>query len=72
MPLNLGVIPLTWLVPGVYLGVDNSNALAGLPPQRKPIVLTIFTTRREKDAEARSDVLASAARIVVETLGASV
>jgi len=39
VPLNLGVIQLNWLVPGVYLGVDNSNALAGLPPQRKPILL---------------------------------
>lgn len=39
MPLNLGVIQLNWLVPGVYLGVDNSNAVAGLPPQRKPILL---------------------------------
>ena len=68
-------VPVDWVVgdktgTGAY-GTANDTAVLW-PPQQKPIVLTIFTTRREKDAEARSDVLASAARIVVETLGASV
>lgn len=39
MPLNLNVIPLNWLVPGAYLSVDNSNAVAGIPPQRRPVLL---------------------------------
>lgn len=39
MSINLNVIPVNWLVPGAYLGVDNSNAIAGLPAQRKPIIL---------------------------------
>lgn len=39
MPLNLSVIPINWLVPGAYLGVDNSGAVAGLPAQRKPVLL---------------------------------
>jgi len=68
-------VPVDWVVgdktgTGAY-GTANDTAVLW-PPQQKPIVLTVFTTRREKDAEARSDVLASAARIVVETLGASV
>lgn len=39
MPLNLNVIPINWLVPGAYLGVDNSGAVSGLPAQRKPVLL---------------------------------
>lgn len=39
MPLNLNVIPLNWLVPGAYLGVDPSGAVSGIPPQRKPVLL---------------------------------
>jgi beta-lactamase class A len=47
----------------------TANDIAVLwPPQRKPIVLTIFTTRREKDAEARSDILALAGKVVVDML----
>ena len=68
-------VPVDWVVgdktgTGDY-GTANDTAVLW-PPHRKPIVLTIFTTRREKDAEARSEILASAARIVVETLGDSV
>jgi phage tail sheath gpL-like len=39
MPLNLNVIPVGWQVPGAYLGVDNSGAVAGIPAQRKPVLL---------------------------------
>ena len=39
MGLNLNVIPVNWKVPGVYLGVDNSGAVAGIPAQRKPVLL---------------------------------
>jgi beta-lactamase class A len=68
-------VPVDWVV-GDKTGTGSygtANDIAVLwPPQQKPIVLTIFTTRREKDAEARSDILASATRVVVEALGASV
>ena len=67
-------VPVDWTV-GDKTGTGSygtANDIAVLwPPQKKPIVLTIFTTRREKDAEARNDILASAAKIVVDTLGAS-
>ena len=67
-------VPAGWVVgdktgTGSY-GTANDTAILW-PPQREPIVLTIFTTRRAKDAEARNDILASAARVVVEALGAS-
>lgn len=39
MSLMLNVIPINWLVPGAYLGVDNSGAVAGIPAQRKPVLL---------------------------------
>jgi beta-lactamase class A len=66
-------VPVDWVVgdktgTGAY-GTANDIAVLW-PPQQKPIVLTVFTTRRAKDAEARSDILASATRIVVETLSA--
>jgi beta-lactamase class A len=38
------------------------------PPRRAPIVVAIYTTQPEKDAKARNDVIASAARIVVDWL----
>jgi len=67
-------VPVDWTV-GDKTGTGSygtANDVAVLwPPQQKPIVLTVFTTRREKDAEARNDILASAARVVVEALGAS-
>jgi len=34
-------------------------------------VLTIFTTRRSKDAEARNDIVASATKVVVDAFSAS-
>jgi beta-lactamase class A len=67
-------VPVDWTV-GDKTGTGSygtANDIAVLwPPQQKPIVLTIFTTRREKDAEARNDILASAAKIVADTLGSS-
>lgn len=64
-------VPVDWVVgdktgTGPY-GTANDTAVLW-PPQRKPIVLTIFTTRREKDAEARNDILASASRVVADLL----
>jgi beta-lactamase class A len=67
-------VPAGWMVgdktgTGSY-GTGNDTAVLW-PPQRNPIVLTIFTTRRAKDAEARNDILASATRVVVDALSAS-
>lgn len=68
-------VPGDWVV-GDKTGTGSygtANDIAVLwPPQRKPIVLTIFTTRRAKDAEARNDILASATTVVLEALDASV
>lgn len=60
-------LPTDWQVgdktgTGSY-GTGNDVALVW-PPQRAPLVIAVFTTRSQKDAEARSDVLAGAARIV--------
>jgi beta-lactamase class A len=38
-------------------------------PNRPPVVVSIYTTQAEKDAKARNDVIAAAARIVVAWLG---
>lgn len=38
------------------------------PPDRAPIVLSIYTTRHEKDSRPRSDIVAAAARLVVGQL----
>lgn len=38
------------------------------PPHRAPIVVAIYSTQHEKDAKARNDVIASAARIVVNSV----
>lgn len=67
-------VPVDWVVgdktgTGAY-GTANDIAVLW-PPQRQPIVLTIFTTRRDKDAEARNDILAAATKVVVETLAPS-
>lgn len=39
MSLNLNVIPVNWAVPGVYVGVDGSGAVQGIPGQRKAVLL---------------------------------
>ena len=49
-------------------GTANDVALVW-PPRRAPVVVAIYTTQCEKDAKARNDVIASAARIVVDWLG---
>jgi beta-lactamase class A len=65
-------VPADWQVgdktgTGDY-GTANDIALLW-PPRRSPIVLSIYTTQGEKDAKARNDIIASAARIVVDWLG---
>ncbi|SAK76550.1 beta-lactamase precursor [Caballeronia arationis] len=48
----------------------TSNDVAVLwPPSKPPIVVVIYFTQREQDAKARSDVLASAAKIVARKFG---
>lgn len=43
----------------------TANDIAVLwPPGRAPVVVAVYTTQHEKDASARNDVIASAARIV--------
>lgn len=39
------------------------------PPSRAPMVVAIYFTQHSKDAQARNDVIASAARIVADALG---
>ena len=64
-------VPTDWQVgdktgTGDY-GTANDVALLW-PPRRAPVVVAIYTTQAEKDAKARNDVIASAARIVVDWL----
>jgi beta-lactamase class A len=65
-------VPTDWEV-GDKTGTGDygtANDLAVLwPPRRSPVVVAIYTTQGEKDAKARNDVIASAARIVVDWLG---
>jgi beta-lactamase class A len=49
-------------------GTANDVALLW-PPRRSPVVVAIYTTQGEKDAKARNDIIASAARIIVDWLG---
>lgn len=39
MPIQFNLIPVNWQVPGVYVEVDNSGAVQGTPPLRKPVLL---------------------------------
>ena len=65
-------VPTNWQV-GDKTGTGDygtANDLAVLwPPQRSPVFVAIYTTQSEKDAKARNDIVASAARIVVDWLG---
>lgn len=47
----------------------SANDIAILwPPGRAPVVLAVYTTRHQKDAGARNDVIAQATRIAVDWL----
>jgi len=47
----------------------SANDIAVLwPPGRAPVILAIYTTRHQKDASARNDVIAQAARMTVDRL----
>jgi beta-lactamase class A len=65
-------VPADWQV-GDKTGTGDygtANDIGVLwPPGRSPVVVAIYTTQGEKDAKARNDIIASAARIVVDWLG---
>jgi beta-lactamase class A len=61
-------IPADWKIgdktgSGDY-GTANDVAVLW-PPQRQPVVVAIYTTQHRQDAKWRSDVIASAAKIIV-------
>lgn len=65
-------VPADWQVAdktgsGDY-GAANDIAVAW-PPGKPPVVMAIYFTQGDKDAAYRNDVLATAARIVAETIG---
>ena len=65
-------VPAAWEV-GDKTGTGDygtANDVAMLwSPQRAPVVVAIYTTQAKKDAKARNDIVAAAARIVVDWLG---
>jgi len=65
-------IPTDWKIGdktgGGQYGTANDVAVLW-PPEREPVVVAIHTTQSQKDSRARNDVVASAARIVVNWLG---
>jgi beta-lactamase class A len=65
-------VPADWQVgdktgTGDYGTANDAGVL--WPPRRSPAVVAIYTTQGKKDAKVRNDVIASAARIVVDWLG---
>ena len=65
-------IPAPWTIidktGGGSYGTANDIAVLW-PPQRSPVVVAIYTTRREPAATARNELIAAAARVVVDWLG---
>lgn len=66
-------LPADWRVAdktgsGSY-GTANDIAVVW-PPAREPIVMAIYTTLHSPDAEARSDVIAAVAQVIMGWLGA--
>jgi beta-lactamase class A len=65
-------LPADWKI-GDKTGTGDygtANDVAVLwPPGRAPVVVAIYTTQHRKDAAPRDDVIASAARVVVDWLG---
>ncbi|APA89734.1 class A beta-lactamase (plasmid) [Paraburkholderia sprentiae WSM5005] len=65
-------VPAAWSVADKTGGGDygTTNDIAVMwPPGKPPIVLAVYFTQPDKDAPVRNDVVATAARIVAETLG---
>ena len=65
-------IPAPWTIidktGGGSYGTANDIAVLW-PPQRSPVVVAIYTTRREPAATPRNELIAAAARVVVDWLG---
>ena len=65
-------IPAPWTIidktGGGRYGTANDIAVLW-PPQRSPVVVAIYTTRREPAATPRNELIAAAARVVVDWLG---
>ncbi len=65
-------IPAPWTIidktGGGRYGTANDIAVLW-PPQRAPVVVAIYTTRREAEAAPRNELIAAAARVVVDWLG---
>lgn len=53
-----------------YYGTANDIAVLW-PPGRPPVILAIYTTQLRKEAESRRDIIASAARIMVDWIAHS-
>ncbi len=62
-------LPQGWIV-GDKTGTGdygNAHDIAVVwPPSRAPFVLAIYTSRKKKDSEARSDIIAEVTRVVVQ------
>jgi beta-lactamase class A len=62
-------IPSDWKIGdktgGGSYGTANDIAVVW-PPQRAPLVVAIYTTRRQKEAKARNDIVVSTARVVAD------
>lgn len=65
-------IPASWIIGdktgGGRYGTANDIAVLW-PPQRSPVIAAIYTTRREETATPRNELIAAAARVVVDWLG---
>lgn len=64
-------VPADWQVgdktgSGSYGSANDIGVLQ--PPHRAPVVLAIFTTQHDKEAHTRSEIVAAADRIVVDSL----
>jgi beta-lactamase class A len=68
-------VPADWRVGDRTGGGDygTANAIAVLwPPGRAPVVLAIYSSQHRKDAQARNDIIAAAATVVVDWLDSKV
>jgi beta-lactamase class A len=52
---------------GQYCTANDIGVI--FPPGHKPVVVAIYSTREEQNAKWRDDVIAAAARIVVDEFG---
>ena len=64
-------IPASWTIGdktgGGQYGTANDVAVLW-PPQRSPVIVAIYTTRHQPTATARNELIAAAARVVVDWL----